>query len=203
LRAGRTASQLTATVRNANDDGPGHVTTAVFGAVRRGFEFTDLVPPDAPPPEDCRLPDEPPPAYRAWRSSAFENLEWRRVRSHSPWETDWEAGGPAEVIRWMRYRETPRLADGRVDPLALLPLADTMPGSVGQKLGRGYPLFFGFSCDLTVHFFEDTKSDWFLQRIHCRRAVDGYASAETELWDIDRHLVAWGTQMMFLAFPKE
>jgi len=202
LRAGRTASQLTATLRNAGDDGPGHVTMAVFGGPRRGFEFTDLAPPEAPPPEACPLPEPHPPAYAAWRSRAFENLEWRRVRGHAAWDTDWEAGGPAEVVRWMRFLDTPRLADGRIDPLALLTLADTMPGSIGQKLGPNYPLFFGFSCDLTLHLFEDTTSDWFLQKVHCRRATAGYASADIELWDTDRRLIAWGTQMMFLAFPN-
>jgi acyl-CoA thioesterase len=44
LRKGRSMSQLRAEVRNPAD-ARGHLTTAVFGSPRRGFEFTDLAPP--------------------------------------------------------------------------------------------------------------------------------------------------------------
>lgn len=202
LRAGRGMSQLMARVRSREDHGPGHVTTAVFGSPRRGFEYTDLVAPESPPPLECALPQDPPAAYAKWRAPVFENFEWRRVRGHAVWDNDWEAGGPAEQVRWMRFSETPRLPTGELDPIAYFALADFMPGGIGQKLGPGYPIFFGFSCDLTLHFFETTRSEWILERIHCRRTHDGYASGEIELWDEDRRLLAYATQMMFLNFPK-
>lgn len=202
LRTGRSISQLMARVRNPGDSGPGHVTTGVFGAIRKGFDYTDIAPPEAPPPEECEEPSPPPATYKAWTANAFDHFRVRQVRSKAPWDTDWEAGGPAEAARWIRYAETPRRQDGTVDPYALMVLADMMPMGVGQKLGPGYPLFFGFSCDLTVHLLLDTTSDWFLQRIHCRHAGDGYASGEIEIWDVDRRLVAYATQMMFLNFPK-
>jgi acyl-CoA thioesterase len=41
---GRSMSHVRAEVRNPGSD-HGHVTTAVFGSARRGFEFTDLEPP--------------------------------------------------------------------------------------------------------------------------------------------------------------
>lgn len=202
LRVGRGMSQLMARVRSVDRSGPGHMTTAVFGSARSGFEFTDLVAPDAPPPADCPLPEDPPPPYAQWRAPVFDNFESRRVRNHAPWHTDWEAGGPAEAVRWLRFVETPRLPNRELDPVAYVTLADFMPAGIGQKLGPGYPIFWGFSCDLTVHVFETTRSDWILQRVHCRHAGAGYASAEIELWDEDRRLVAYATQMMFLSFPK-
>jgi acyl-CoA thioesterase len=203
LRLGRGMSQLMARVRSRDDHGPGHVTTAVFGATRRGFEFTDLTPPDAPPPLQCPLPEDPPPDYAKWRARVFENFDWRRVSGHPPWRTDWEAGGPAEQVRWIRFNETPRLPSGELDPLCYVALADFMPGGIGQKLGPRFPIFWGFSCDLTVHCLATTRSEWLLQRIHCRDAHDGYASGEIEMWDENRRLVAYATQMMFLSFPKE
>src|SRR3569623_1364732 len=44
LRKGRSVSQLRAEVRNPGSP-RGHLTTGIFGASRRGFEFTDLEPP--------------------------------------------------------------------------------------------------------------------------------------------------------------
>lgn len=204
LRLGRGMSQLMSRVRSRENHGPGHVTTAVFGTPRQhGFEYTDLTPPEAPPPQDCPPPEDPPGDYAKWRAPVFENFESRRVRGHAPWHTDWEAGGPAEQVRWMRFLETPRLPSGELDPLSYITLADFMPGGIGQKLGPHYPIFWGFSCDLTVHCFATTRSEWLLQRIHCRDAHDGYASGEIEMWDEDRRLVAYATQMMFLSFPKD
>ncbi|MGZ4704695.1 MAG: acyl-CoA thioesterase domain-containing protein, partial [Acidimicrobiales bacterium] len=48
LRRGRSMSQLTATVRNPGAKA-GLTAVAVFGAPRRGFEFTDLIFPDVEP----------------------------------------------------------------------------------------------------------------------------------------------------------
>jgi acyl-CoA thioesterase len=112
------------------------------------------------------------------------------------------SGRPGRAGSLDALRRNTRLPGGELDPLAYFALADFMPAGIGQKLGPGYPTFFGFSCDLTVHVFETTRSEWILQRIHCRRTHDGYASGEIELWDEDRRLVAYATQMMFLNFPK-
>ncbi len=49
LRRGRSVAQATATVRN-DGAAAGTTSVAVFGAPRDGFEFVDLVIPEAPPP---------------------------------------------------------------------------------------------------------------------------------------------------------
>src|SRR4029077_17080003 len=51
LRRGRTVSQALATVRNPDADA-GLTAIAAFGIERRGYEFTHLVAPEAPPPGD-------------------------------------------------------------------------------------------------------------------------------------------------------
>ena len=199
LRTGRSGSQLLATARQAGSQSGGLTLVGVYGQDREGFEFTDAEHPEAPPPERCPPPSEAPPGYRRWRSTFFEQVETRNVRMHAPWEQGWEAGR-AEALRWIRYRRAPRLADGTLDPLALVALTDTMPPAIGQKLGPGYPFFFAPSIDLTVHLFEATQDEWVLNRSRCRHAGRGYASAECELWSRDGRLLAYATQLMLLRF---
>jgi hypothetical protein len=60
--------------------------------------------------------------------------------------------------RWFRYLVPQATADGRLDPLALPPIADTIPPALFQKLGPDGPPFHAPSLDLTVHFLEDTTA---------------------------------------------
>jgi acyl-CoA thioesterase len=199
LRLGKRMSHLRATVRNEAESA-GHVVTAAFGAIRDGFDFTYSTIPDVPMPEDCEPMPDPPPGVPRWRSSFFDNVELRRVRSYAAFESDWE-GGKAEALRWMRYRVAPRRPDGCIDPLALIGLADTMPPAIAQFIGPGYPIFHAPSVDLTMRFFADTKEEWVLVRALAHQAGDGYASAEVSIWDRSGRLLANGAQLMLLRFP--
>jgi hypothetical protein len=60
--------------------------------------------------------------------------------------------------------------------------------------------WYGPSADLTVHITGTARSDWLLMRNRARRAGDGYASLEIELWDPESGLVAYGTQTMIFTF---
>ena len=107
------------------------------------------------------------------------------------------------MIRWFRYRTPPRLADGRIDPLALIALADTMPPAIAQYHGPGYPLFNAPSVDLTMRFFANTEDEWVLSHVVGHWAGDGYASADVSLWDTRGRLLANGAQMMLFRFPDK
>ena len=168
---------------------------AAFGEDREGFTFS-RTPPEAPAPEMAPLPEDPPPEFRRFRASFFDQVEMRPVRMNPSWRPDWKAGA-AEAVRWMRYRRAPRLADGTIDPLALVALSDTMPPAIIQKLGPGTPMFFAPSVDLTAHVLESTREEWILLRSRCRHASDGYASADNELWSRDGRLLVYATQVMF------
>jgi acyl-CoA thioesterase len=209
LRAGRSMSQVRAEVRNVGA-ARGHLTTCVFGAPRRGFDFTDLTPPpDLPSPQDCPsfrdpLPEgvEPFPPVPFWD----QLIEGRPVLGHAPWED--YVPDRAERATWYRFDESPMLEDGSLDPLALIVLADVMPGAVGEKIGQQNREWFAPSVDLTVHLLDVCRSSWVLAHNRARYAGDGYASADMALWDCgddgraEPRLVAYGTQLFLFSFAS-
>jgi len=202
LRAGRTIAQVLATMRTPGRDA-GLTALAVFGRERAGFEFTDVDPPAFPPvdsvpsyrdplPDDVELDGEP---FPIW----VEHLEGRAVSGHAPWEE--YVSTTSERMAYQHYDEPPYLTDGTIDPLALVALCDTMPAAVAERMGR--PIahdWYGPSADLTVHLVGTARSEWLLTRNRARRAADGYASLEMELWDPLTGLVAYATQTMIFAF---
>jgi acyl-CoA thioesterase len=207
LRKGRTMSHLRAEVANVGA-GRGHLTTGVFGATRPGFEFTDLVPPEVPPPADCpSFRDPPPPGAVAFPPTPFwdDVVEGRSAMGHPPWEQ--YVPDRAERAMWYRFDDPPYLDDGTIDPLAIVVLADTMPGAVGEKVGPQPRMWFAPSVDLTVHLLEDCRSPWVLAHNRARHAGDGYASADMALWDCgpegagEPRLVAYATQIFLFTFP--
>jgi acyl-CoA thioesterase len=201
LRAGRSVSQVQGTVHAPGDPAPGHRTLAVFGRERTGWEHldhTELTMPAVPGPDDCpRMPD-PRPEPSVFDSTFWSNMEVGDVDFHYRWDDDW-TGGRAEGKRWVRYVETPRLADGMIDPLAYLPVVDVIPGAMAQHVGPNGPRFFAPTLDLTVHFLDRTDDEWMLQVMRMRRSVHGYGSGEMELWSRDGRLLAHASQTMIFA----
>jgi acyl-CoA thioesterase len=208
LRAGRSMSQVRAEVRNPGA-ARGHLTTCVFGAPRVGFDFIDLRPPaDIPAPEDCPSYRDPPPeGVEQFAPMPFweELVDGRPILGHAPWED--YVPDRAERAMWYRFDDPPMLDDGRLDPLALIVVADTMPGAVGEKIGRQDRMWFAPSVDLTVHLLGDCRSSWILGHNRARYAGDGYASADMALWDCgddgraEPRLVAYATQLFLFTFP--
>jgi acyl-CoA thioesterase len=157
----------------------------------------DTEPPAVPPPEASRDMQHLGGADPAQRPAFFSNFDARLAQGEPWWTGGWQPGR-AQIARWFRYRRPQRLRDGRLDPFALPPIADTMPPALLQKLGPGHPPFHAPSLDLTVHFLEDTTSDWLLTHVHARRARGGYATASCEIWDNGGRLLAFATQTMML-----
>jgi acyl-CoA thioesterase len=176
---------------------------AVFGAERPGYEFTDARPPAVLPPDECpSFRDPPPPGFERHTVMNFwDYVEGRPSSGHAPWEP--YVPTSSERSAWYRWDEPPMLDDGRLDPLAILTLCDTMPGSVGERMGRRDHYWLPPSCDLTVHMLGNAHTEWILAVNRCRRASEGYASAEMEIWDATlEHLVAYATQQMVFVFPE-
>ncbi len=207
LRRGRTMSHLRAEVKAAGGV-RGHTTTGIFGAPRAGFDFTDLAPPDdVPPPGQCpSFRDPPPPGVERFPPMPFweHMVEGRAALGHAPWEE--YVPERAESASWYRFDDPPFLDNGVLDPLGLVVLADTMPGAVGQKVGRRDRRWFAPSIDLTVHVLDECRSPWVLAHNRARHAGDGYASADMALWDCGTEgtgpprLVTYATQLFVFTF---
>jgi acyl-CoA thioesterase len=210
LRHGRSVSQLRAEVRNPGTS-RGHLTTGIYGASRRGFDFTDLEPPAdvSPPSEYPSFRDPPPPEAGDFEEMPFwaERVEGRAVFGHAPWEEY----VPERAVRtfWYRLEDPAELDDGTLDPLGLVVLADTMPGAVGEMVGDQPHNWFAPSIDLTFHLLDDWRSPWVLVHNTARHAGDGYSSADNALWDCgpegldEPRLIAYATQMFLFTFPAD
>lgn len=204
LRRGRSASQVSATLRNAGQ-AAGTTVVAVFGSRRRGPSFVELARPAVDRPEACRSFRDPlPPGVALGLELGGPLPFWTRVEGrsalgHAPWEV--YEPSDAEAATWLRFDVPPLGLDGALDPLAVVALADRMPGSVRQRLGPGGDPWFAPSADLTVHVFEPARTGWLLAHDRARWADDGWASAESTLWAEDGTLVAYATQMMIFTYP--
>jgi len=201
LRQGGAAAQLRAQLRaqlsSTTMPGPGLEVSATFGRDRDGVDVIDVDRPALPQPDELAAIDRPIMLGAASEPRFFANFDQRLACGNPWWTRDWQAG-PARMARWFRYRIPQRLSDGRLDPLAIPPIADTMPPALVQKLGPGREPFHAPSLDLTIHFLEDTRSQWLLTDVHASRARAGYASATAHIWDDAGRLLAIATQMMIL-----
>jgi acyl-CoA thioesterase len=206
LRRGRSMSHVLATVRNPGA-AAGLTAIAVFGAPRRGFEFTDLTYPEVDGPEGLLSYRDPLPEdidfefdgdpFPFWE----EVIECRPATGRRPWEA--HEPGPAEIVYWYRLDHPPVQADGTLDPAGAIVLCDTMPGAVSQRVGPDADSWFGPSVDLTFHLLGPARPGWLIAHNRARHAADGYASVDMALWDpTDRTLVAYATQLMFFSFGR-
>jgi acyl-CoA thioesterase len=198
LRRGPAAAQLRAALSSTSRPGPGLEVSATFGRARASIEAVGLAFPEVAMPDACGD------AGNAVRVACgrterpfFGNFDMRLAYGSRIWEpTGWSAGD-ARWTAWYRYRVSQRLSAGVLDPFALPPIADTMPGALANMLGPDVP-FFAPSLDLTVHFVEATEAEWLLVDARCHRAHGGYATASADIWDDRRRLVARTTQTMIL-----
>jgi hypothetical protein len=129
----------------------------------------------------------------------WDHVEGRAALGHPPWE-DW-VPTTSERAYWYRFDEPPLVDGGLLDPVALVTLCDTMPGAISERIGPGMPFWIPPSVDLTVHVLGDAGPGWLLAHNRAHWAGDGYASLDLTLWDPERGLVAYATQMNCFSFP--
>jgi acyl-CoA thioesterase len=201
LRRGRSAVQVRAALRTEGEDEPGLEVSATFGRTRPGPDASGRHMPDVPAPEQCEDAGErallADPARPRPVRPFFGNLDIRLALGAPVWRSDWQAG-EARMAFWYRYRVSQLDAQGRLDPLAIPPIADTMPSALARRLGPDHERFYAPSLDLTVHFLDPGQTDWYLVDVRCCRARQGYASAHADVWDASGSLVAFATQTMIL-----
>lgn len=195
LRLGDTAAQLRASLRGTRQPGPGLEVMATFAVDREGPDVTGVSMPAAPTPTT---------AERSRAGSDFpinRNLDMRNAIGEPLWRPGWTAG-EAHAGYWYRYLVPQRLPDGTLDPLAIPPLADTMPPALVRKLGPDHPRLLMPSLDLTVYFLAPTRSEWLLVETFVERARSGHAVGSANVWDEAGLLVARAAQSMTLRQRK-
>lgn len=195
LRAGKGSRQLTVDVaseaKGAADEGRSDLHLMAIFAPDQPIDtrFTDPVPPEVPDPEDIRY--EVPADYPVHRLNYHRSVEVKTAMGHLPWDPDFEPG-EAKWAGWFRFRNTPRLPNGELDPLGYIPAADILGPAMLQKRGPTAEPMLVVSLELSVHFLANTRSEWLLQQSEVFQAADGYVSGMVHLWDRDRNLVATG-----------
>lgn len=193
LRRGALASQVRAQL-SAFGGELGLELIATFGLERPVVDATMCAAPVVAEPGELPAID---PADQTFIPAFIRNFDHRRAIGSAWWRADeWVAGDRSGY--WYRYLRAQRLPDGRLDPLALPPLIDTMPPAMCSLIGPPARAFTAPSLDLTVHFVQDTTSEWLLTHARCRAVRGGYATADIEIWDEARRLIAYGTQVMIL-----
>jgi acyl-CoA thioesterase len=200
MRGGNAACQVRAALSSTATPEPGLEVSATFARRRKGPDAYGRQMPEVAAPEDCEDAGDraimADPAKTRPVRPFFRNLDMRLALGAPVWRQGWEQG-EARMAFWYRYRVDQRV-NGVIDPLAIPPIADTMPSALARRLGPDHPRFFAPSLDLTVHFLDPGETDWYLVDVRCPRARDGYASAHADVWDQDGRLVAFATQTMML-----
>lgn len=195
LRAGSAAVQTRTHLRAAG--AAGVQVLATFGRERSGPDVRGARMPDVPLPDACRDLLEDDGKNPHLRAPFFANIEARLARGDRFWTDEFRAR-PARYGRWFRYRRPQLDGAGRLDRLALIPIADTMPAALTQAIGPGSYRFHAPSLDLTMHFVDDTDGEWVLVSAYVRRARGGWAIGEVELWDDTGRLLAFASQAMYV-----
>jgi len=178
-RRGRGSS--TATVRLRQAGRTVAVATGALGADRPGIEHMALAMPSVPPPEACEpLGGRPVP-----QAGMSQYVEHRPAAAPLPF-----AGSDrAEILVWMRLAE-----DRDVDDLAATFLADAAVPALYATLTSYVAMP---TTDLTLHYGARpaAASPWVLGVFRTRRAADGYALEDGELWAPDGTLLASARQL--------
>ncbi len=198
LRLGESAAQVRASLGGRSQPGPGLEVIATFTKDRPGPDVHGVQMPSVPPPDRAMATRT---RTRDLPFNFYRNVDLALALGEPMWEPGW-AQGPAHTAFWYRYRAPQRTPAGLFDPLAIPPLADTMPPALTRRLGPDHERYMMPSLDLTVYVVAPTTSEWILVESFCERARAGYATGSASLWDEQGQLVARASQTMTLRKPR-
>ena len=193
LRSGKGSEQMVVDLRSGEGDHSDLHVAVTFGPKRESdTRFADPPVPIVKKPDDTHPP--PPPAdYPMLKLPYHQSVEIKSCGDRMPWDTSWE-GDKARWVGWFRFANTPRLADGTLDPIAYIPPCDMIGPALLQARGPKAAPTMVVSLEISVHFLQKTSSEWLLQDTQCYHAGDGYASGMVHLWDEQGTLVAHAIQ---------
>ncbi len=199
LRRGNAAIQMRAALSSTRQPGPGLEVSATFARERVGPDMLAARTHGLGDPDDAEdAGDREMSLAKMGVIPFFCHFEMRLAHGPAFWRAEWE-GGEARSAFWYRYRVAQRdVVTGQNDPLAIPPIADTMPPALLVRLGPDAERIYAPSLDLTVHFLESSSSEWLLVDVRCPRAIAGCATARADIWDDAGKLIATATQTMML-----
>jgi acyl-CoA thioesterase len=165
---------------------------AAFAPAMPGVEFSDLVPPDVPPPEEVPLTVMPAGSPTVPMRERYQ-MRWAIGAAPFSGSDVAVAGG------WLRLAEP-----APVDHHLVAALTDAWMPPLFSKLSErmGVP-----TIDLTVHFRAPLvpplpDDDWFLVVFRSQMAADGFVEEDGEVWSRDGRLLAHSRQLaMTLPLP--
>lgn len=162
--------------------------------------------PDVSPPDDSDETGGHEQALRQWPSAPpalFGHLDLRPAMGVLPWEPGWQPGAPARFARWVRYREAPVGADGALDPVSLLPLADLPGPAVWSRFGPTDDVRRLVSLEMTVDLLGPARDEWVLTDFHARVLADGYVLVDADLWSGASLVAVLRQTMLVRVVPRE
>jgi acyl-CoA thioesterase len=162
---------------------------AAFAPPLPGVVFSDMQPPDVPPPDD--LPTLPP-------VEAGDPLPVIAMRDR--YEQRWAIGplpftGASQAVAGGWIRLNPEEGSGPVDHVLVAALCDAWVPPIFSRVDErvGVP-----TIDLTVHFREPLPAgdtDWFLVVFRSQMAADGFVEEDGEVWTASGRLLAHSRQL--------
>jgi acyl-CoA thioesterase len=167
---------------------------ASFGPKRpNDITVVDVAFPDAPDPES--IPEHiPKPGSSMLMIPYYHSVETRVVTKASSASSE----NGARWLGWLRFKKTPRQPDGLLDPLAYVAACDMVAPALRMARGRAAAPQMVVSLEISLHFYEQTDSEWLLQDAHIYHAGGGYLSGVVNLWDRRQRLVGHALQRAVL-----
>jgi acyl-CoA thioesterase len=195
LRKGKGSEQIAVDLFEGANQSPSLHLVASFGPRREA----DLVHVDVPFPTRIKPSDIPEHIPRPGSSMLmipyYHSVETRVVpradeQPRAPSDSRW--------LGWFRFKNTPRTAEGELDPLAYVAACDMIAPALRELRGKRAAPMLVVSLEITLHFFARTRGEWILQDARIYQAGDGYVSGIINLWDEQERLLGYALQRAVL-----
>jgi acyl-CoA thioesterase len=204
-RRGGTTAHVDVSVAAAGTDREALVARAMYGRALHDPEAWNEVPvPDLAGPDEEAGDDADELVRRQWPGPLprlFDHFEICPALGVLPWEDGWVPGAPARYARWARWRTPATTADGALDPLALVPLADLPAPSLWVRYGPDQPLRSLLSLEMAVEVLAPAEPGWILCDFRSRHLRAGYLQVDAELFSAGRPVLAVRQTMLTRPFP--
>jgi acyl-CoA thioesterase len=195
LRKGKGSEQIAVDLFEGESETPSLHLVVSFGPKREA----DVAIVDLPFPSPLKPSDIPEFVPRAGSSMMmipyYHSVETRvvpRADAHA------KPGLGTHWLGWLRFKNTPRTSDGRLDPLAYVAACDMIAPALREVRGKKASAMLVVSLEITLHFYAHTDSEWLLQDARIYQAGDGYVSGIVNLWDEQERLVGHALQRAVL-----